>query len=115
MNELRACVPDDQRTIGESVVLMNFTAAADQQWQFILAAVEHAQADEELAHIAAGPMEHLLGKHGVTYIDEIEHRAATDPKFARMLKGVARYRMSEEVWARVQALKQRSPNRPAQP
>jgi hypothetical protein len=55
-------------------------------------------------------MEHLLGKHGEQYIDEVERRAAADPKFARMLSGVWKYVMSDEVWARVEALKARVPD-----
>lgn len=93
----------------ESVVLMNFTAKPEQQWQFILAAVAHA-AEEELSHIAAGPMEHLLSRHGDRFIDEVERRAAADPKFAQMLSGVWKNMMTDEVWARVQALKRPSSN-----
>jgi hypothetical protein len=55
-------------------------------------AVAHAS-DEKLGHIAAGPVEHLLGKHGEQYIENVEQRAEADPKF--------------EVWARVEALKAR--------
>ena len=92
--------------VGQSVVTMNFTAKPEHQWQFILAAVAHAS-DEELGHIAAGPMEHLLGKHGATYIDQVERRAEADPKYARMLSGVWKYMMSDDVWARIEALKAR--------
>ena len=41
-------------------------------------------ATTELAHIAAGPVECLLGHHGAEFIDEVEKEAATDPQFARM-------------------------------
>ena len=50
--------------------MMNFTARPEHQWQFILAAVVHAS-DDELGHIAAGPVEHLLGKHGEKYIEKV--------------------------------------------
>jgi hypothetical protein len=52
-------------------------------------------------------MEHLLGKHGERYIEKVEQRAEVDPMFARMLVGVWKYMMTDEVWARVQALKTR--------
>jgi hypothetical protein len=104
--ELRGTPTDPESDVGQAVVMMNFTARPAQQWQFILAAVAHA-ADEELGHIAAGPLEHLLGKHGAEYIGEVERRAAADPKFARMLAGVWKYMMTDDVWARVEALKQR--------
>jgi hypothetical protein len=90
--------------VGQSVVMMNFTARPERQWQFILAAITHAS-DEELDHIAAGPVEHLLGKHGEMYIEKVEQRAHADPKFARMLAGVLKYMMTDQVWARVEALK----------
>ena len=85
---------------------MNFTARPEHQWQFILAAVAHAS-DDELGHIAAGPVEHLLGKYGERHIENVEQRAEADPKFARMLAGVWKYMMTDQVWARVEALKAR--------
>src|SRR5436190_21750023 len=88
--ELRGSSADSEADVRQSVVMMNFTATPEQQWQFILAAVAHAS-NEELGHIAAGPIEHLLGKHGERYIDEVERRAVSDPKFARMLSGVWKY------------------------
>jgi hypothetical protein len=107
--ELRGSSDASEADVGQSVVMMNFTATPEQQWQFILAAVASAS-DEELGHIAAGPMEHLLGKHGESYIDEVERRATADPRFARMLSGVWKYRMTDEVWVRVVALKARFPD-----
>ena len=68
--------------------------------------------DDELGHIAAGPMEHLLGKHGDKYIEKVEQRAEADPRFARMLAGVWKYVMSDHVWARVEALKAKYPATP---
>lgn len=104
--ELSGVRSESQRNVGRSVVMMNFTARPEHQWQFILAAVAHAS-DDELGHIAAGPIEHLLGKHGERYIENVEQRAEADPKFARMLAGVWKYMMTDQVWARVEALKAR--------
>jgi hypothetical protein len=95
-----------QPNMAQSVVLMNFTAAPQHQWQFILAAIAQAELDQDLAAIAAGPMEHLLGHHGASFIDAIESRAAADATFARMLGDVRRYGMTDELWTRVQALQQ---------
>jgi hypothetical protein len=53
--ELRGVSSESQRDAGQSVVMMNFTAKPEHQWQFILAAVTHASNDE-LDHIAAGPI-----------------------------------------------------------
>jgi hypothetical protein len=99
------------RPVGQSVVMMNFTARPEHQWQFILAAIAHAS-DDELGHIAAGPMEHLLGKHGDKYIEKVEQRAEADPRFARMLAGVWKYMMSDDLWTRVEALKAKYPATP---
>jgi len=96
----------DSDDVGQSVVMMNFTAKPEHQWLFILAAIAHAS-DKELGQIAAGPVEHLLGKHGENYIEKVEQRAESDPKFARMLAGVWKYMMTDDVWARVEALKAR--------
>ena len=93
--------------VGDSVVWMNFTARPEHQWLFIREAVSQAESDEELDHIAAGPMEHLLGWHGADYIEAVEAQAASDLKFGRMLGGVWKYMMNEDVWERVQALKAR--------
>ena len=89
---------------------MNFTASPESQWSFLVKAVAHAQSEEELGHIAAGPLEHLLGKHGASMIDRVEQLAATDEKFARMLTGAWRYMMSDSVWQRVQAIQARVQN-----
>src|SRR5262245_55249705 len=71
--ELRGTPSNSEPNVGQSVVMMNFTATPEHQWQFILAAIARAS-DDELGHIAAGPMEHLLGWHGDKYIEKVEQR-----------------------------------------
>ena len=105
--ELRVSSPPGSDDLGGAVILMNFTADPDDQWQFIRSAVAHADSDEELSAIAAGPVEHLLGWHGENVIAWVEAQAAEDGVFARMLTGVWKYKMTDEVWARVQALQGR--------
>jgi len=97
--------------LGQSVVWMSFTARPDQQWQFILAAVGHAQSNHDLGNIAAGTMEHLLGWYGNEFIAHVEEQAAIDSKFARMLTGVWKYKMSDEIWERVRAIQAAVPQR----
>jgi hypothetical protein len=113
--EIRGHVSHDEAEAGRAVVSMNFTARPELQWQFILTAVSLAESDDELGHIAAGPIEHLLGWHGEEYINLVEGQAASNPKFARTLTGVWRYKMSDEVWSRVGRLKAqvREPLRPS--
>ena len=91
--------------VEQSVVLMNFTVSPAVQWAFICAAVNKAETDETLGHIAAGPVEHLLGKYGDEYIGHVETEANRAPKFSRMMTGVWRHMMNDAVWARVETIK----------
>ncbi len=106
LEELRAGDPVDDREVGQLVVMMNFTATGDQQWQFILAAVSRVTYDEELGQIAAGPIEHLLGWHGAEFNERVEQHAKEDSKFARALTGVWQYLMGAEVWSGIRAFQE---------
>jgi hypothetical protein len=108
--ELRDSSSEPESSIGMSVTMMNFTAAPEHQWQFILAAVSHADSKAELASIAAGPMEHLLGWHGEKFIAQVEEQAKADSKFARMLTFALQYMMTDQIWARVRAIQVTVPN-----
>jgi hypothetical protein len=110
LTELRVSTSDTESDVGMSVTLMNFTATPEQQWRFILVAVSLAESDDELGHIAAGPIEHLLGWHGEGYIDIVEQQAAKDLKFARTLTGVWQYKMTDDVWSRIQVLQEQVNN-----
>lgn len=105
LQELRAAEPNAEANLNQTVVLMNFTASAEAQWQFTLAAIGQAQSDDDLGHVAAGPLEHLLGRHGSEFIGRIEQQALQDLKFARAMTGVWKYMMADEVWSRVEAVK----------
>ncbi len=101
---------DEKWTLGQTVAFMNFAAPPEKQWKFILIAVSLAESEYELADIAAGPIEHLLGWHGDEYISRVEEQAESDPKFASVMLGVWQYMMTEEIWARVQAIQERVEN-----
>jgi len=63
-----------------------------------------APGDQDLALIAAGPLEDLLCLHGVQVIDEVERLAAKDERFRRALSGVwGEDGVAPAVWARVEA------------
>lgn len=97
----------DQKTQedwGGKVVAMNFTASPAAQWKFILAAMDVARTADERSHIAAGPVEHLLSKHGDAFIGHLEQLAADRGDWAEMTRGVWRHRISESVWERVLAI-----------
>jgi hypothetical protein len=104
LEELHSPIEPTDSDIGQSVVFMNFTATPAQQWKFIVAAVACAKSDEELGHLATGPMEHLLGHYGENIIAQVEDRSKSDSAFARMLTGVWKYMISDEVWKRIQAI-----------
>jgi hypothetical protein len=93
-----------------AIVGMTFLSPPEEQWQMVLEAVRQARSDDHLGHIAAGPIEGLLGRHGERCIGWIEHQAAADPKFARAMTGVWKHLMSDKIWARVQALQRRVPS-----
>jgi len=95
---------------GSAVVLMNFTAPPETQWEFLQAAVNGAETEDQLCAIAAGPFEHLLGSHGETYIDRIEDQCRRNEKFARMTTAAYRHKMSDDVWSRVQAIQAAVPD-----
>lgn len=114
LQELRAAEPNAEANLSQTVVLMNFMASAEAQWQFILAAVSQAQSDDDLGHIAAGPLEHLLGRHGSEFIGGVEQQAVQDLKFARAMTGVWKYTMTDEIWSRVETVKNSVAN-PLQP
>ena len=54
--------------------------------------------------LSAGPVEDLLAKHGESFIDRVEAEARKDPKFAKLLGGVWKNRMTEGIWDRVRAV-----------
>ncbi|WP_037198607.1 DUF6869 domain-containing protein [Rhodopirellula baltica] len=91
---------DAPSTASEYVVPMNFTASAASQWKFILVAYRTGTEDTH-RHLAAGPVEHLLGEHGDEYISLFEQLADEDARFAKMLRNCLQNQMSGEVWRRL--------------
>ncbi len=79
---------------------MNFTASPKAQWKFIEAAYRHGN-ETSHGHLAAGPIEHLLGWHGEEFIPLVEQLAASEPDFAKLLRGCYQHMMSEAVWSRL--------------
>jgi uncharacterized protein DUF6869 len=71
-------------------------------WSAILKILEHELTDDQLALLAAGPMEDLLAQHGAQFIERVEAEAERNPRFNHLLGGVWRSSMTEDVWGRVQ-------------
>ena len=103
----------DEDGIGEAFVALTFTAPPDEQWDVILEVIEAAPEDADvMGRIAAGPLEGLLGRHGADVIARVEARARTDAKFRRILAGVWKYTMADDIWARVCAARTSPMSRP---
>lgn len=69
----------------------------------IRAALAACETPEDVAAIAAGPLEDLIAAHGAAMIDEIEDRAASAPRFAYALTGVWQREAPPLLWARIEA------------
>lgn len=76
----------------------------EELWNLILVIHSLDQSDKIREVLSAGPVEDLLGQSGERFISRIEEKAKSDPSFAKVLGGVWRNNMSEDVWARVQAV-----------
>ena len=74
-------------------------------WEFVRAASEHDMPQRVIAVLAAGPLEDLLANHGPDYMDRVETLARQNPRFNRLLGGVWRNAMTDDVWQRVQAVR----------
>ena len=77
-------------------------ADEESAWDVILHIVERTENEFVLENLAAGPLETLLGKHGIAFIDRIEARAAVDPRFRWLLEGVWQGQMPNQLWSRIQ-------------
>lgn len=73
-------------------------------WAVILEIYGRPEAKAHFGILAAGPLEDLLGRHGPSFIERIETLAKQDHEFAHLLGGVWQFTMSDEIWARVQAV-----------
>lgn len=66
-------------------------------WKFILAVLEVNRSATILENLSAGPLEALLKKHALM-IQRVYEQAKSDPAFAKLLGGVWKGSMSDEVW-----------------
>jgi Family of unknown function (DUF6869) len=76
--------------------------APEMAWQAILQIMQHALTAEQLALLAAGPLETLLALHGAQFINRIEAEAKRSPAFAHLLGGVWPRDMAHALWQRVE-------------
>jgi hypothetical protein len=88
--------------IGHSEFVWTVEEHPAHAWEAILKIVADPRGEPYLGHLAAGPVEDLLTHHGEQFIEQVEAAARKDPTFARMLAGVNKFMMSDEIWRRVQ-------------
>jgi len=69
-------------------------------WPILLEIADTAD-DEQLVFFGAGVLEDFIAAHGRQFIDRIEERAASDPRFRRSLQSVWRQGGPMDVWNRV--------------
>jgi hypothetical protein len=72
-------------------------------WQAVLRIMQHQLTEDQIALLAAGPVEDLLALHGAKFIECIEAEAQRSPAFAHVLGGVWRRDIPLEIWRRVEA------------
>ncbi|MGD0631176.1 MAG: DUF6869 domain-containing protein [Terracidiphilus sp.] len=103
--------PEDSAERGDFDLAMKFHDIEYHQpkilWTMILAIHSRHQSIHIKQVLSAGPLENLLALHGEGFIDRVESEAQRDPSFANLLGGVWKNRMPEEVWQRVQAVRDR--------
>ena len=70
-------------------------------WLLVLEVLRRTENSEVLAVLAAGPLEDYLVRCAEHATAAVETQAANDERFKRLLGGVWKNRMSDEVWERV--------------
>ncbi|MFD1508989.1 DUF6869 domain-containing protein [Lacimonas salitolerans] len=75
-----------------------------------LAALPLCDSPDDVAMLAAGPLEDLLATHGPALIDRIETLGPTTPRLRFALSGTWPDRINPLVWARVQAARDPGPD-----
>jgi DNA polymerase IIIc chi subunit len=73
-------------------------------WRVILLIWSMDQSTETMQALSAGEIEDLLSRNGTEMIPLVEAEARRDPSFAKLLGGVWKNRMTDEVWSRLQAV-----------
>lgn len=73
-------------------------------WDVILTILKIDQSPIIVQNLSAGPLEDLLVYHGEQIIVLVEAEATKNQKFAKLLGGVWKNAIKDEIWNRVQAV-----------
>jgi hypothetical protein len=79
--------------------------APEAAWAAIVELSQQPLTDQQVAVLAAGPLEDLLHYHGAAFIDRVEKEARVYWAFRHLLGGVWRSSIPEQVWARVERIR----------
>jgi len=74
-------------------------------WLAIVELSRQPLSDEQIALLAAGPLEDVLAHHGEAFIDRVEREARVYRAFRHLLGGVWRNSIPEPVWIRIQKIR----------
>jgi hypothetical protein len=96
---------EESRWATDRLLDWTFDGDSESLWRFVKVAYRREIPDDVFSVLAAGPMEDLLAEYGPAYIDRVEDLARRDPKFNALLGGVWKNSMTDEVWQRVQAIR----------
>jgi hypothetical protein len=88
-------------TMNEAIIYPH--ANPETAWQAVIRIIQHDLSNEQVAVLAAGPVEDLLSWHGPQFIDRIEAEAQRNPFFSHILGGVWRQDMPDEIWNRIES------------
>lgn len=79
----------------------------DKGWHVIQLIQAKDSSEKILSNLAAGPIEDLLVRHGVRFIQRIEDRAKADAQFRQVLSMVWQNSIDDAVWKKLCAARGR--------
>ena len=91
-----------QRSDGDSTMYDVVHEEPEVAWPAILQILQQELTEDQMAVLAAGPLEDLLVVHGPEFIDRVESEAARNPRFNHLLGGVWKNEIEPDIWQRVQ-------------
>lgn len=96
----------DDDELFKSVTKLERMLETDEEraWRVILLILKIDCSDVIISNLAAGPMEEILVRHGDGLIDRVEVKAEKDPDFKKVIMGVWKSDMADDVWNRVKVL-----------
>lgn len=87
---------------GEHTMFDACTEQPEVAWSATLRLLHRDLTEDQLALLAAGPLETLLAYHGEAFIERVEREALKNPRFNHLLGGVWRNDIPADIWQRVQ-------------